>query len=254
MIHCKSDEIYKPKFVLIWMLLSLKAGYLNAAGLLTTGYFVSHVTGFGTNIGVSIAHKDYIFGIELLIIPFAFIIGSSIPSWVLDRDYDKNVVPKYHYVQFLITLGLGLLFYLGINGTFGDFTTSATGSHVIILIGTLCLVCGMKNGLTTWATEGKIRTTHLTGLSTDIGLHLPQTLGRKGRSKFDEQKKVNIVRMLTFISFSSGSLIAAIMLPTLNFWGFLFPFVTSLVLLTFSYASYLNQMSLKRRRTYAYGK
>lgn len=242
MIHCSLDELYKPKFVLLWMLLSIKAGYLNAAGFLATGKFVSHVTGFGTQMGVSLAHDEYLFGIELLIIPIAFILGSSIPAWILDKNYSANKIPTYHHVQFLITIALGLLFALGFSGIFGEFATDLDDTHDIMIVGILCFICGMKNGLSTWATHGKIRTTHLTGLSTDIGLNLPKLFRKNMDCRFPEARKVNTVRIMTFLSFSSGSLIAAFLFPKLDYMGLLFPFLLSIFLSAVSYLNYRYHM------------
>lgn len=239
MIHVTMDDLYRPRYVFLWMLLALKAGYLNAAGFLATGKFVSHVTGFGTQMGISIAHEDYLFGSELLIIPIAFILGSSIPAWILDADYSKEKLPPYHYVQMLVTIGLGIILILGFQGEFGAFSTKEDDTHDIVLIGFLCFILGMKNGLTTWATYGRIRTTHLTGLATDIGLHLPKLFRNAHQSRLPEKRRVNTVRVLTFFSFSLGSLIAAFIFPRYEYQGLIFPFVLSLGLSIISYISYL---------------
>jgi uncharacterized membrane protein YoaK (UPF0700 family) len=238
MIHCYLKDLYKKKLVFLWMLLAFKAGFLNAAGFLATGRFVSHVTGFGTQMGVSLAHEDYYFGIELLIIPLAFILGSSIPAWILERNYEENKIPPYPVVQFLITVLLGAIFFIGISGWFGDFTTPKDDLHDVILIGLLCLVCGMKNGLTTWATYGKIRTTHLTGLATDMGLHLPKLFRGGKQGRFPEPRRVNTVRLATFVSFTVGSLMAAFVFPKFGYYGFIFPFVLSVILLAISFVNY----------------
>lgn len=239
MIHSQINELYSSRNVGLWMLLSLKAGYLNAAGFLATGKFVSHVTGFGTQMGISLAHEDFFFGAELLIIPISFILGASVPAWILDRNYSEQMLPKYYYVQFLITLALGILLCLGLSGKFGEFTTTMDDLHDIELIGLLCFICGMKNGLSTWSTFGRIRTTHLTGLSTDIGLNLPKLFRRSNYpSRFPEQRRINSVRIMTFISFSIGSLVAAFIFPTLEYQGFIFPFLLSVVLSVISYKDY----------------
>lgn len=238
MIHVNLDDLYRPRFVILWMLLAFKAGYLNAAGFLATGRFVSHVTGFGTQVGISIAHEDYLFGSELLIIPIAFILGSSIPAWVLDHEYSKSKLPKFHYVQILVTIGLGILLILGFQGEFGAFSTAEDDQHDIVLIGFLCFILGMKNGLTTWATYGRIRTTHLTGLATDIGLHLPKLFRDKNQSRMPEKKRVNSVRVLTFLSFSLGSLISAFVFPRFEYQGLILPFLMSVGLTVISYISY----------------
>jgi len=248
MINFKPDEIYRPGNVAFWMLLSVTAGYLNAAGFLATGKFVSHVTGFGTQMGVSIAHEDYIFGGELLIIPIGFILGASVPSWYLEHQYSKDRVPRYFVIQGLICLGLLAVYFLGMRGLFGEFYTVADDQHDILIIGILCFVCGMMNGLSTWSTDGKIRVTHLTGLSTDIGIHLPKFFRKDGASRFPEARKVNTVRILTFLSFSSGSLAAAFIFPLWGFQGFIFPVILSLFVFSVTLMSYRKALKRHHRR------
>lgn len=248
MIHCPPDQLYRPRYVALWMLLSLKAGYLNAAGFLSTGKFVSHVTGFGTQIGVSLTHHHYFFGTELLIIPISFILGASVPAWILDRDYDANKLPEYYRVQLLITLFLGVLWLLGVSNTFGSFERSADDLSEIFLLAMLCFICGMKNGLSTWASFGKIRTTHLTGLSTDMGLHLPKIFRDTNQGRFPEHQGVNVARLATFMSFSLGSLLAAFFFHRVGYAGFVIPFGVSVFL---SILSIANHAYHKRRQPLA---
>lgn len=238
MIHCDVKKLYEKKYVLLWMILSFKAGFLNAAGFLATGYYVSHVTGFGSMVGVSLAHEEYVFGIELLIIPLAFIIGSMLPTMILEKNYEGNKIPPYPLVQLLITGLLGVILLLGVTNFFGQFNLPQHDENDIILIGLLCLVCGLKNGLTTWATYGKIRTTHLTGLATDIGLNLPKLFRPREKSRFPEERRVNSVRIATFISFSIGSLVSAFIFPRLMYVGFAIPFIISVALLGVSFMNY----------------
>lgn len=238
MVHCPPEDYYRPKYVALWMLLSMKAGYLNAAGFLSTGKFVSHVTGFGTQIGMSLSHDKYFFGAELLVIPISFILGASVPGWILDHDYAPNRLPKYYCVQVLISVFLGLILWSGLNGEFGNFSRSTDDISEIRLLGMLCFVCGMKNGLSTWSTFGKIRTTHLTGLSTDIGIHLPKLFRGNAPCRFPEPKRVNTARMMTFLSFTLGSLLAAHLFPHMGYSGFIFPFAVSVGLSILSVANH----------------
>lgn len=238
MIHCSLSDLYRAPYVFLWMLLSFKAGFLNAAGFLAAGRFVSHVTGFGTQVGVSLAHEEYAFGIELLIIPLAFIAGSMVPGLILDRDYSSHKVPPYPIVQFIITFSLAVIAALGISGWFGEFSTIENDFHDIVLLGFLCFVCGLKNGLTTWATYGKIRTTHITGLATDIGLHLPKLFRGTQNGRFPEQGRVNKVRVATLLSFTTGSLVAAFIFPRFGYYGFLLPAILSFCLLVVSVMNY----------------
>ena len=83
-----TTEIYKFKNVLIWLTSSFKAGFINSAGFLATGKFVSHVTGFGTQTGLAFGHQDYFFGLELFFIPLSFIFGGvATDNRVVDREF-----------------------------------------------------------------------------------------------------------------------------------------------------------------------
>lgn len=236
MLHVDAKDLYKKKYVLLWAILSFKAGLINASGFLIAGSFVSHVTGFGTQVGLAIGHDEITFGIELLVIPIAFISGALITALILDRNYKPEKIPNYPLVQSLITGLLGLTALLFSVGIFETHSPIIHNEKSIFLVGLLCLICGLKNGLTTWATQGKIRTTHITGLSTDIGLHLPKVFRPHGsNSRYPEAKSVTYTRIITLVSFTMGSLMAAILIPKFSYGIFYIAFAISTVLLPISY-------------------
>ncbi len=235
MVHVEVKDLYNKEYTLLWSILSFKAGLLNAAGFLLAGSYVSHVTGFGTQIGLAFGLQNFTFGLELLIIPIGFISGALITSLILDSKYNKLEVPNYPIVQFMITFLLGII-CLGFE--FKIFTTHPIldqSKNTIYLIGLLCFICGLKNALTTWATHGKVRTTHLTGLSTDIGLHLQKLFKPEGsNSRYPEPRKVTYVRIATLISFSIGSCISAILIQQVGYKIFYISFSISVLLLAIS--------------------
>jgi uncharacterized membrane protein YoaK (UPF0700 family) len=235
MVHVEINDLYKKEYTFLWSALSFKAGLLNAAGFLIVGSYVSHVTGFGTQIGLAFGHQNLTLALELLLIPLAFIGGGFVTSLILDSAYSKDQIPNYPLVQFLITLLIGII---SISFSFGIFKSQmpvGSSDKSILLVGLLCFVSGLKNGLTTWATHGKIRTTHLTGLSTDIGLHLRKLFHPEGvTSRYPESKKVNCVRLATLISFSVGSCISAILIQYITYRIFYIAFVISLALAVIS--------------------
>lgn len=229
MLHVATKDLYNKENSLLWCVLSFKAGLLNAAGFLIAGSYVSHVTGFGTQVGIAIGHSSYDFGLELFVIPLSFIGGAFLTSLILDQNYSEKRVPNYPHVQVLITFLLGLVSALFSFGFFSTERPSGPNTNSLLLVGILCLVCGLKNGLTTWATQGKIRTTHLTGLATDIGLHLPK-LFKNYTSRLPESKRINQVRILTLLSFSLGSCLSALLIPAIGYKIFYLSFGISLVL------------------------
>lgn len=223
MIHCNdSKDVYKLPNLSFWLVSSFKAGFLNSFGFLLTGKFVSHVTGFGTQVGIAVGHHEYFFGSELLIIPLSFIFGGVTTSFFLDKEYEKTELPPYWKIQGLITIFIIAILYLGLTDVYSDKVPFDTDEKYTLteffVIASLCYICGLKNSLVSWASWGRIKVTHLTGLSTDIGLNLFRTLNRNKKSpRFHESKRVNIVRIFTFISFSSGAALSAVLFPVYGF-------------------------------------
>ncbi len=241
MIHCESvSDVYSNEKMIFWFTSAFKSGFINSAGFLISGKFVSHVTGFGTQMGIAMGHSDYFFGAELLIIPCSFILGGVITSFILEDTKKKNSNPSYHYVQGLITFLIGILIILGESKLVSSdvpFDQDQNYNVVeFVIIGLLCLICGLKNSLVTWATYGKIRVTHMTGNATDIGLHLLSLISpRHQESRFKENKIINIYRMGILVSFSMGALISAIVFPTIGYKAFLIVFGISLCMTFFSF-------------------
>jgi uncharacterized membrane protein YoaK (UPF0700 family) len=247
MVHVEVKDLYKNKYALLWSILSFKAGLINSAGFLIAGSYVSHVTGFGTQMGIAMGHADYQFGIDLLVIPIFFILGAFLTSMILDKSYSKDAIPNYPIVQSIITFLLGLISICFFTGVFHSIAPNQQNLNSIILISLLCLICGLKNGLTTWATHGKIRTTHLTGLSTDIGLHLLKVFRPEGsHSRYPEPKKVTYIRLLTLFSFSVGAFLSALLIPMISYKIFYIAFLISIVLYAVSVvhrASLINSLT-----------
>jgi len=195
------NDVFTKKNVTLCLISSFKAGFINSAGFLATGRFVSHITGFGTQVGIAAGHEDYFVGSELLLaIPGSFILGGVTTALIVDR----KKIPPFFMVQALITILIAVVMVIG-----------EEKENNFFLIAMLCFICGLKNSLVTRSTFGLMRVTHITGLSTDIGLNLFKML------KDPEARKINIIRIMTLISFSSGAMISAILYPEIGFKGFL---------------------------------
>lgn len=236
MIHVSNvSDIYSPRYVWIWLTSAFKAGFINSAGFLATGSFVSHVTGFGTQVGIALGHNEYFFGAEILVIPIAFISGGVLTSFILDRNKNSAAPPPYHIVQGLITLFIALVLVIG-ESRFGSFSPDAPhptqyGWFEFTIITLLCFTCGLKNSLIAWTTKGRIRVTHLTGLSTDIGLNLLKMLPTKKNRYYDpEEKRANTVRLSMFFAFFVGACSSAMIFPQIGYKGFFIVMAISLVL------------------------
>jgi uncharacterized membrane protein YoaK (UPF0700 family) len=220
------DALYEPKNIFLWFLLAMQGGFLNVGGFLGVGRFVSHVTGFATLFGVEAAKRHYMVALGMLSTPMLFIFGSMVSAYFIERRRILNKLPQYSIVFSLIISGLmltGLLGYFGFFGEFGNHLDSLQNFYYLFL---LSYICGMQNALISSVSGSVIRTTHLTGPSTDLGIGIVRywtkfPLSNK-RETFATWCRFGII-----LSFISGSLIGAIIFSELKFIGFIFPVVIS---------------------------
>ena len=218
--HLPSRTVYSH-----WFLLSLNAGFINAGGFLATGRFVSHVTGFATLFGVEAVENRMDGAIGILSVPFFFLLGSIIAGILVERPIDQKRIPHYDYVM----SGAGLcLLISSMIGNFDQFGGSHHLKDTYILMALLCLASGLQNAAIAASSQSSVRTTHLTGLTTDLGLGiarvLTSTLTRMERHK---EVKINWLRVGTIGSFVAGSALGAYVFKTGHYFGFMLPATVS---------------------------
>lgn len=197
---------------------------------------------------MAIGHEDFFFGVELLFIPLAFIFGGTVTAFVLEKDAEEKN-HRYYIIQGLVTFMLAIIMAAGeslTNEKTPFDTDSSYDIKELFLITCLCFTCGLKNALVSWTTYGKIRVTHLTGLSTDIGLNLIRTFYPDWKhARFKENRRVNLVRIFILLSFTTGAIASAVSIPLLGFKGFMITFFISLILTIVSVRDYRRSLPNK---------
>ncbi|KYG63672.1 hypothetical protein AZI86_12645 [Bdellovibrio bacteriovorus] len=225
---------YSRANVAIWLSMAFQAGAINTGGFLSCHRFVSHVTGFGTLIGAEAASGKWIHSLGMLLVPGFFIGGSMMSAYLVDRRIQTNRKPLYPTVMFLIFLLTSSVALAGGLGFFGDFGADIVHKDYILLAA-LCLACGLQNGTVTSAFGAIIRTTHLTGITTDLGIGLVRILthSHKIQPRINE-KRANWMRAGLIASFILGSFVSAQVYMIFEYWGFLIPSLIATILFFWS--------------------
>lgn len=161
-------------------ILAFVAGCINAIAVL--GFeqqAVSHLSGTVTLLGIGLFNPSIdIFHITFVVI--SFFIGAALSGFLV---HSSNLKLGRHYgvALFIEALLLFVSIYLLVNGSlYGHYLTSAA--------------CGLQNALATSYSGAVIRTTHLTGIFTDLGL----MLGAKFRGEaFDKRKSVLFILIIS---------------------------------------------------------
>ncbi|MBC3883012.1 DUF1275 domain-containing protein [Undibacterium sp. LX40W] len=148
------------------LVLSWIAGALNAGGFLAVGQYTSHMTGIISTAADDLILSRYIPAVAAILMLIAFIIGSATTAiWI---NYAKRNSYAMHYSPVLFLEAILLLFF-GMVGHGLSQHELITVSFTTML---LCYMMGLQNALITKISHAEIRTTHVTGLVTDIGIEL----------------------------------------------------------------------------------
>jgi uncharacterized membrane protein YoaK (UPF0700 family) len=228
MYRLEREEFVKSPYLALWSVLGFQAGYVNAFGFFACGRYVSHVTGFGTQIGVALANQRGAFALELLGFPLSFIAGAFVSACLTSARIETQLRPRFDVVTALIPALLASLVVAGGSGIFGPFGEDLVQGRDFVLLFLLSFVCGMQNGCFAVLTKGQIRTTHLTGISTDIGTDLARlAFGRLQGIENQLTRRTNASRLLTLLSFAGGSIVSALVGPQFEYMSLIVPLVTA---------------------------
>jgi uncharacterized membrane protein YoaK (UPF0700 family) len=224
----ESISTYTRSNVLIWMTLAFQAGILNIGGLLACHSFVSHVTGFATLFGVQVNRGNWTAAEGMLLVPLFFLLGAMLSGFLIDIRLKLHKKPKYYMVFGFLFLLLFLIVVGGFNGFFGAFGEPLESTEDYTLLAVISLVCGMQNGMVTLVSKSVVRTTHLTGVTTDLGIGLVRVLysGALGE-KIGEEGRANFMRIGIITFFTCGGAVGYSLFSRYAYRGFLFPMAIS---------------------------
>ena len=231
---------YSTAKMVIWAVMAFQAGALNIGGYVTCQRFVSHVTGFASFFGFDITHGRYHQAAGMLLVPLFFVMGTMLSALLVDVRLSLHKKPRFYIPFGVIFFLIFLVYCLGSQGFFGPFGGDMDTAPGYLLLALLCFTCGLQNGTTTSLSRSAIRTTHLTGLTTDLGIDFVRLIHRKRRD-FGERSGIRptVSKIVILISFVLGSWAGAYTYRELEYVGFLLPTATS-GLLFWASVSYKN--------------
>ncbi len=220
------DTILNPKNRFTWALLAFQGGFLNVAGLLSVHLFVSHVTGFSAYFSTNLIAANFLKSLYFLLVPLFFLAGAFFSS-IFTEIRKKNLKdPIYIHILCTLSFLFLLITFLGLGKFFGEFGEPFQSFPDFLLLSLLAFACGSQNAIFTHYSNSIIRTTHLTGITTDLGIGLAQYFVSGNK----EEHRINKIRFDIILSFVIGSLVAAYLFPLIKFLGFLIPAVISLII------------------------
>lgn len=223
-------------------LLSFVAGSVNVAGFLSVRQLTTNVTGHFAFFADEVFKLDFAQAFVFFLYIFCFFFGSFVSSFWVQLIAKKN--RNYAYV-FPVVLESAILFALPL---FGGWLVH---SYPDLLACALLFTMGLQNSLVTTISNATVRTTHLTGLFTDLGIELSQLFFYKKKGQRDKLYSSIKLRM-TIISFFfmggviGGTLYSLIGLYVLN--------LAATVLVLGAGFDYVKLRAIRIRRKYQQGR
>ena len=146
--------------------LAFVAGATNAGGFLAVQQYTSHMTGIVSSMADNIVLGAY----ELVLSGagglLCFLMGAACSAIMVNYSRRRRM-----HSEFALPLLLEA-FLLLCFGFLGTRLSTIDGLFVPVTVMLLCFIMGLQNALITKLSKADIRTTHITGIVTDIGIEL----------------------------------------------------------------------------------
>lgn len=201
--------------------LAFIAGAANAGGFLAVHQYTSHMSGIVSSIADNLAAKSMAVALDGAGAVLAFLVGALFSALLIRWGRQRNLQSQY---------ALPLLLEAVLLTAFGITGHVFAGGRVLGTVMLLCFTMGLQNAMITKLSGAVIRTTHLTGMITDIGISLGRLISRAGREQVNAEEEYSRLRLLGSLVFLffAGGLTGAI---GFNHVGFLFTVPLSVILL-----------------------
>ncbi|WP_442036212.1 YoaK family protein [Microvirga sp. 2MCAF35] len=212
---------------LLGMSLTFVAGAINAGGFLAVGQYTSHMSGIFSSMADNLALGSLGLASLGLLGFVPFVMGAACSAMLINWGRRHHLGSRYAMplmVESVLLLGFGILGWLA----------PPSPGFVAVSIPLLCFIMGLQNATVTKISGARMRTTHVTGIVTDIGIELGKLLywnrnaHNPDRIEADRDKLRLLVLLLA--SFFIGGVVGAIGFSHIGFL-FALPFALLLLLL-----------------------
>lgn len=179
-LHSPST-IFSPRHVPSWLLLAFGAGSVNAGAFLACERFVTHVTGTVTRLGLDAGLWTLM--LDYGIVLGCFVAGAMASVLALDARFHRGKAPLHALPLGIVAtmlVGVALAGRLGAFGAFGQTVETAGAFALLSLLG---FAMGLQNAAVASTTGLAIRTTHMTGPASDLGVHLATAYFTSGEAR-----------------------------------------------------------------------
>ena len=185
------------------------AGAVNAGGFLAVGHYTSHMTGVVSAMADEVADGDLTTALAALAMMLSFMSGAFVCTTLISFGQRHRMRSRY---ALTMALEAALLLVFGFMGNRLQQEIRFTLPMTVML---LCFIMGLHNAVTSIISGAAVRTTHLTGTVTDIGIELSRLSymnihNTHGRARITANRQKLSLLLLILASFLGGGVVGAL--------------------------------------------
>ncbi|MET3539102.1 YoaK family protein [Chryseobacterium limigenitum] len=184
-------------------ILSCVAGMVNITGVLSVSTLTTNVTGHFAYFSEQLFVRNYKMAFIYLLYILFFLLGAFV-SGVIMEWASKH---KSH-TSYIIPLSVEIVIMLMIG--FSPELLPDCPSLPLIISLALLFAMGLQNALVTRVSQSVVRTTHLTGLFTDLGIELSQLLFHLEKGRKIQLNKSIFLKLMIINCFFLGGILGAL--------------------------------------------
>lgn len=222
--------------------LSFVAGIVNVVGFLAIKQLTTNVTGHFALFIYDVAHFEFWKGTIYFLYIFSFLAGSFSSSMLIEifkenRKLNVFVLPTIIECLILITIAL-----------ISNFIQFRYPNLIACL---LLFAMGLQNAYVTKISNATVRTTHLTGLFTDLGIDLSHLFFQKSELQIKKLKSAIKLRIYIISFFFGGGLTGGFLYSKLNMELNALIFAAAILLISLFYDEFRYKL-IKTQRSHRY--
>ena len=188
-------------------ILSFVAGIVNVTGFLAFKQLTTNVTGHFALFISDVANFEIWKGTVYFLYIFSFLFGSFLSSFLIEKFKENrklNVIVLPTIIECLILLSIAII--------------SNTGEieYPDLVVCLLLFAMGLQNSFVTKISNAIVRTTHLTGLFTDLGIELSQLFFPESHPNREKIKSTIKLRIYIICFFFLGGIIGGFLYSKLD--------------------------------------
>jgi uncharacterized membrane protein YoaK (UPF0700 family) len=188
--------------------LALTAGVVDVSGFLALHQFTSHMSGSVAIIAADLASHGIRVMLQPGIVLGCFLSGAAVCALLINWSRRRNRESLFAQPVLLEAVLLGGL------------AIFANPHHLLLTLSVLSFSMGLQNAIITKVSQAEIRTTHITGMVTDIGIELGKAMywnrNRALPPVQAEGRGLLLLSMLVAMFFAGGA-VGALAYPRFGF-------------------------------------